>query len=161
MKDTEKKHTDKKDMHISRRDVILGIGAAATSTIALSGNAMADMKEHDHSKPFAKQHGVLEASSNCTDKGEKCIAHCLADWNKGNLELSECANKVNEMNAICGAFTNLLASNSSYVNATAKICSSVCKECAEECRKHEHHPECRECAEACEDLVKAIDKDLA
>jgi len=145
---------------ISRRDVLLGLGAAA-ATMAFSENTMAAMPGHDHSKHSAQQPAVLDATNNCTDKGTRCISHCLVAWTESDLELAACAKKVNEMNAICGGFSKLLAANSNHIKAYAKICKAVCKECAKECRKHDMHIECRECAEACESLVKVINKNFA
>jgi Cys-rich four helix bundle protein (predicted Tat secretion target) len=145
---------------INRRELLLGLGAAA-STFALSGNAVAEKSNHDHSTHSAKMPAVLDAATNCINKGNRCIAHCLSAWKEGNLDLAECASKVYEMNAICGAFTMLLASNSSYVKEYAVMCASVCKECADECRKHDDHLECRECAEACEELIKAIETEIS
>jgi Cys-rich four helix bundle protein (predicted Tat secretion target) len=160
MKNNDDQTSVKNSTQISRRDVLLGLGAAA-ATFTVGGNAMAAMPGHDHSKHTAQQPAVLEAVNICTDKGTRCISHCLVAWNEGDLELAACAKKVNEMNAICDGFSKLLAANSNHANEYAKICKSVCKECAEECRKHDEHHECRECAEACEALVKAIDKSFA
>lgn len=142
---------------ISRRDVLLGLGAAA-ATMAYSGNTIAAMPGHDHSKHSAQQPKVLDAVNNCTDKGTRCISHCLVAWTEGDLDLADCAKKVNEMNAICDGFSKLLAANSNHTKAYAKICTAVCKECAKECRKHDKHIECRQCAEACDLLVKIIHK---
>ena len=148
------------DHGISRRELLLGLGATA-ATIAYNGNALAAMPGHKHSKHTAQQPKVLDATNICTDKGTRCISHCLVAWNEGDLELAACAKKVNEMNTVCDGFAKLLSANSSHVKAYAKICKSVCKECAKECRKHDKHIECRECAEACEALVKAINKSFA
>ena len=145
---------------ISRRDALLGLGVAAAS-IAYSGNTMAAMPGHDHSRHSPQHPKLLDAVNNCTDKGTRCISHCLVAWNEGDLDLAACAKKVNEMNAICDGFSKLLAANSNHVNAYASICKSVCKECAKECREHDQHIECKACAEACEDLVKVIDKSIA
>lgn len=145
---------------VSRRDVLLGLGAAA-ATMAYSGNAIAAMPGHDHSKHSAQQPKLLDASNNCTDKGTRCISHCLVAWTESDLELAACAKKVNEMNAVCEGFSKLLAANSNHAKSYAKICKAVCKECAKECRKHDKHVECRECADACEALVKAINKSFA
>jgi len=144
---------------ISRRELLLGLGAVAA--VATTGSATAAMPGHDHSKHSAQQPKLLDATNNCTDKGQRCIAHCLVSWTEGDLELAKCAKKVQEMQAICGAFSYLLASNSLYIKEYAQICESVCKECAKECRKHDQHHECRDCAEACEELVKSIKKVLA
>ena len=160
MKKTDVQHNQVETEHgVSRRDVLLGLGAAAV-TMAYSGNAAA-MPGHDHSKHSAQQPKLLDASNNCTDKGTRCISHCLVAWTESDLELADCAKKVNEMNAICDGFSKILAANSNHVKSYAKICKAVCNECAKECRKHDKHVECRECAEACEALVKAINKNFA
>ena len=145
---------------ISRREMLFGLSAVAAS-MAFGENVMAAMPGHDHSKHSPQQPKLLDATNNCTDKGTRCISHCLVAWNEGDLELAACAKKVNEMNAICEGFAKLLAANSSHVKAYANICKAVCDECGKECRKHDKHHECRECAEACEALVKAINKSFA
>jgi len=160
MKNTEAQQKIEETNQISRRDVLLGLGAAA-ATLTLSGNTMAAMPGHDHSKHSAQQPNMLNAVNDCTDKGTRCISHCLVAWNEGDLDLAACAKKVNEMNAICDGFSKLLAANSTHVKNYAKICKSVCNECAKECRKHDEHIECKECAEACEALVKEINKSIA
>jgi Cys-rich four helix bundle protein (predicted Tat secretion target) len=160
MKNNDEQTIVKDSTQISRRNVLLGLGTAA-ATLAVSGNAMSAMPGHNHSKHSAQQPAVLDAANICTDKGTRCISHCLVAWNEGDLDLAECAKKVNEMNAVCNGFSKLLAANSNHIKDYAKICKSICKECAEECRKHDQHIECSECAEACEALIKAIDKSFA
>lgn len=139
---------------LSRRDLLLGLGAAS---LAYAGNSLAAMPGHDHSQHSARQPKILDAVNTCVDKGHRCISHCLVSWTEGDLELADCAKKVNEMNAICEGFSKLLAANSHHVEDYARICRSVCDECAKECRKHDQHIECRDCAEACEALVKRLD----
>jgi Cys-rich four helix bundle protein (predicted Tat secretion target) len=139
---------------LSRRELLLGLGAAAT--VACASPAMAAMPEHDHSKHSAQQPDMLDATNACLDKGQRCIAHCLVSFQEGDLQLADCAAKVHEMQAICGAFSYLLAANSSYVRDYADICARVCEDCEKECRKHEEHIECKACAEACADVVDQI-----
>lgn len=160
MKNTEAQPQIEETNQISRRDVLLGLGAAA-ATLTLSGNTMAAMPGHDHSKHSAQQPNMLNAANDCTDKGTRCISHCLVAWSEGDLDLAACAKKVNEMIAVCGGFSKLLAANSNHVKDYAKICKSVCKECAKECSKHDKHIECKECSEACEALIKEINKSIA
>ncbi|MGB5224809.1 MAG: four-helix bundle copper-binding protein [Arenicellales bacterium] len=150
---------EKTDSSISRRDVLLGMGAAAG--LAYTGTVNAAMSGHDHSKHTARQPDVLSAANTCLDKGQRCIAHCLVSFTEGDTSLADCAMKVHEMQEICGAFSYLLAANSSYVKEYSVICEKVCTDCAKECRKHEQHHECRACAEACDDIVAAIDLHLA
>ena len=82
--------------------------------------------------------------------------HCLVSFTEGDLKLADCANKVHEMQAICTAFSYLLAANSNYVKAYAGVCEQVCRDCEKECRKHEEHIECKACAEACANVVDQI-----
>ena len=139
---------------LSRRDMLLGIGAAAT--MAYAGQAVSAMKGHDHSKHAAQFPDVLDAVNGCLDKGRRCISHCLVSFREGDTELADCASKVHEMQAICDAFAYLVAANSQYITAYADICTRVCQDCEKECRKHEEHIECKACADACAALVDQI-----
>lgn len=144
---------------ISRRDVLLGMGAAAS--MAYAGTASAASKEHDHSKHSVQLPELMDAVNGCLDKGRRCIAHCLVSFTEGDTELAECASKVHEMQAVCDGFAYLVSSNSSYTKEYSKICEKVCTDCAEECRKHEKHKECEACANACDDIVDAIKLSLS
>ena len=139
---------------ISRREVLMGLGAAAA--LACSDAAFSAMPGHDHSKHAPRYGDVLDAVNVCLDKGERCIAHCLVSFREGDLQLADCASKVHEMQAICSGFSYLLAANSEYLKDYSKVCEAVCADCARECRKHDEHHECRGCAEACEAVVDAI-----
>jgi len=139
---------------ISRREMLAGIGAVAAA--AYTGSAFSAGPEHDHSKHTARQPDLLNATNDCLNKGRRCIAHCLVSFQEGSVELADCASKVHEMQAICDAFSYLLASNSGYVKAYADVCRQVCQDCEKECRKHEKHVECKACADACADVVDQI-----
>ena len=146
--------TQESSAGVSRREILLGIGAAAT--VAYAGTASSAMQGHDHSKHTAQQPDLLDAANDCLDKGQRCIAHCLVSFQEGDLELADCASKVQEMLSICDAFSYLLAANSEYVKAYAGICEKACNDCEKECRKHEEHVECKACAEACANIVDQI-----
>jgi Cys-rich four helix bundle protein (predicted Tat secretion target) len=144
---------------ISRREVLLGMGAAAT--MAYAGSASAAMKGHDHSKHSTQLTEVMDAVNGCLDKGRRCIAHCMVSFTEGDTELADCASKAQEMMAVCGGFAYLVASNSSYTKEYSQICEKVCQDCAKECRKHEKHIECEACANACDNIVDAIKLSLS
>jgi len=152
---TATRQTEQNPSLMSRRDLLIGMGAAAAA--AYAGNAASAMPEHDHSKHTAQQPDLLNAVNQCTDKGERCIAHCLVSFQEGDLELADCAAKVHEMQAICGAYSYLLAANSEYSRAYATVCKQVCEDCETECRKHEKHIECEACADACDAVVEQIE----
>ena len=140
---------------ISRRNILLGLGAVAT--VAYAETAVSAMKGHDHGKHSAQLPDLLDATNRCLDKGQRCIAHCLVSFREGDTSLAVCASKVHEMEAICNAFSYLVTANSIYAKDYASICKRACSDCETECRKHEDkHTECRECAEACAQLVQAL-----
>ncbi len=145
---------DEPNLGISRRELLLGMGA--TAAMAYAGSAAAAMPGHDHSKHKPQLPGLLDAVNDCVDKGQRCIAHCLVTYKEGDLKLADCASKVHEMQAICVAFSYLLTANSDYVKAYADVCEQVCKDCEKECRKHEEHIECKNCAEACANTVDQL-----
>jgi Cys-rich four helix bundle protein (predicted Tat secretion target) len=145
---------------ISRRDLLLGMGAAAT--MAYTGTASAAMTaEHDHSKHSTQLTELMDAVNNCLDIGRRCIAHCMVSFTEGDTELAACASKAQEMMAVCGGFAYLVASNSSYIKEYSAICEKVCSDCAKECKKHDKHVECDACGKACDDVVDAIKLSLA
>jgi Cys-rich four helix bundle protein (predicted Tat secretion target) len=155
---SERKHSSatskKQATGLTRREIMLGMGAAATA--AYAGSAISAVPGHDHSKHSAQLPDILDAANNCTDKGERCIAHCLVSFTEGDTTLADCASKVHEMQAICGAFSYLLAANSEYIKEYASVCERVCKDCEKECMKHKQHVECKACGEACAALVDQI-----
>lgn len=161
MSDTESSSPSNRKLTagMSRREILLGMGAVATA--AYAGAAVSAMPEHDHSKHSAQLPDLLDATNNCLDTGQRCIAHCLTSFREGDVELADCASKVHEMQAICSAFSYLLASNSEYVKAYAVICEQACTDCEKECRKHEMHIECKACADACVEIVDQIKLRLA
>ena len=144
---------------MNRREVLLAMGAAATA--AYAGSATAAMSGHNHAAHKPQHESVLAATNDCTDKGRRCIAHCLVSFVEGDTELAECASKVHEMQTICAAFADLVTANSEYQKDYAKICIAACEDCEKICREHDEHFECKDCADACQALVKAIKKSFA
>jgi Cys-rich four helix bundle protein (predicted Tat secretion target) len=144
---------------IGRRELLLGMGAATAAAFSATVNAA--MPGHDHSKHTAQHGDLLDATFSCLDAGQRCIAHCLVSFQEGDLELADCAAKVHEMQAICNAFTYLLAANSGYTQQYAVVCAEVCGDCEKECNKHDQHFECKDCATACGLVVDKIKRILA
>lgn len=163
--------TDNKStsLEISRRDLLIGAGAAATvlasgtaHSVDHSAHKMGDHAGHKHENHAPRHPMLLDAVNTCLDKGQRCISHCLVAFTEGDLSLAACAKKAHEMEAICEGFSYLVTANSVYTKEYAKVCKAVCKDCEKECREHEdHHTECKECAEACAAVIKSIDKTFA
>ena len=165
------------DKGISRRDLLIGAGAAATVLASgashaeshaahkmdeHAGHKMGDHAGHRHEDHAPRHPDLVDAVNTCLDKGQRCIAHCLVAFTEGDMSLAACAKKAHEMEAVCEALSYLVTANSDYMKEQAKICSIACKDCEKECREHEdHHTECKECAEACANVIKTIDKTFA
>ena len=143
---------------LSRRDLLVGAGAVGT-LLASGATLAADAPGHRHEDHAPRQPKLLETTNECVVKGQQCIAHCLVAFREGGTTLADCASSVNQMLPICKAFSYQLSSNSKYVKELSAVCRQACKDCEDECRKHEDkHVECKDCAEACKDLVAAIDR---
>ena len=141
---------------LSRRDLLLGAGAFG-ALMATGVSVGGDAPGHRHENHAPRNPGVLGAVNDCVVKAQQCAAHCLVAFQEGDTTLADCARKVNEMLPICKALSYQLAGNSPYVKALSAVCQQACKDCEDECRKHEDkHVECRECAEACAHLVTEI-----
>ncbi len=99
------------------------------------------------------------ALADCTERGEACLQHCIALLSTGDTSMAECASAVNEMLAICRGMGVLAVSNSKHLAAAAKVCHSLCSDCAAACKPHAgHHATCKACAEACEATMAEASK---
>lgn len=142
----------------SRRDLLVGAGALG-ALLATGASLAGDAPGHRHEDHAPKHPDTLAAVNDCVAKGQQCVAHCLVVFKEGDLTLADCASKVNQMVPICEAFSYQLAANSPYVKPLSSVCRQACKDCEDECRKHEDkHQECKDCAEACAQLVAEIDR---
>jgi Cys-rich four helix bundle protein (predicted Tat secretion target) len=151
---------------LSRRDLLLGAGAAAallaSGTVQSMEHMHGDHEGHRHEDHAPKHAGLLNDVNHCVDKGQRCVSHCFVAFKEGDLTLADCASKAQEMLAICKGFSYLVTSNSIYLADYAKVCRSVCSDCERECEKHkDDHQECRDCMEACAKVVETINKVLA
>jgi Cys-rich four helix bundle protein (predicted Tat secretion target) len=68
---------------------------------------------------------------------------------EGDKDLAACAKSSSQVAALCAALEQLAAAESKYLPQLAKVAMDVCKNCEEECKKTEKHPECKACKEAC------------
>jgi hypothetical protein len=85
---------------------------------------------------------LLECAATC----EWCADQCL---NEDQLKkLIDCIRTDRDCATICRSSAELLIRDSKYSAQVIDICEQVCRDCAEECEKHEHD-HCRACADAC------------
>ena len=139
---------------MNRRELLQGSAAFSMAALASVAQAEAqpksehDMHAHHHGgSPYAN---LAHAATHCVMFGEACIAHCLELLGQGDKEMAACAKSVQQMMSACNSLRQLSTWNSSYVPRLAKVVMDMCKDCEDECRKHEKmHEACRMCAESC------------
>lgn len=151
---------------MDRREMLLTAGAlaatAATSAFAADKPA-AGHDHHQHHHPAGLPNkALLESASHCVMTGEVCLDHCHQALRDGDKAMAACAEAVNQLIAVCGALRAVAAQDGTALKAMAKVALDVCKECEEECRKHEKkHQACKDCGDACADCAKACKATLA
>lgn len=134
---------------MNRRELILG--AAAMAATATTSRAFAAGHEHDHHQhATASRYGkLIAAAADCSLKANLCLQHCIVLMGKGETDLAACSRSASQAAAICVALQQLAISNARQLPQLAKVAMDICKECEDECKKTERHPECKACKEAC------------
>ncbi|HLP99005.1 MAG TPA: Csp1 family four helix bundle copper storage protein [Sideroxyarcus sp.] len=136
---------------MNRRELLMGVAAMAAA--ATTGRAFAaghDHAMHDHHAMPSRNDKLIAAAADCTVKANICLQHCLDLLGQGDQSMAACAKSASQTVAICTALQQLAAADSRQLPQLAKVAMDICKECEEECKKTEKHPECKACKEACQ-----------
>lgn len=147
---------------MNRRELLLG--GMALAGAAMVGNAQAaehehDMSMHEHHHGASANGDLAKSASDCIQKGEVCLSHCLMLLGDGDKDMAACAKSVNQMLALCGALQQLANQNSKLLSKMAALALEACDQCAEACKKHaEKHEECKACGESCAACAKECKK---
>jgi Cys-rich four helix bundle protein (predicted Tat secretion target) len=146
-----------KEMNMERRDFLKS--AVAMATIAAAGTAMAEEHKmdmnHDHKNMAGMNHHanpnqkLIAAAADCVAKANLCLQHCLTLLGDGDKSMAACAKSSSQVSAICTALGQFAAGQSKNLSQLAKVAMEVCKDCEEECKKTNKHPECKACEESC------------
>ena len=152
---------------MNRRELLTG--AAAMIAAATTGNVFAaehdkmdmgkmDMSpEHEHHKSTRNQK-LIEAASDCVLKANICLQHCLVVLGQGDKDLAACAQSASQVAAVCAALQQMAVAEAKHLPQFAKAVMEVCKDCEDECKKTDKHPECKACGEACAACYKECKK---
>ncbi len=139
---------------MNRRELLLG--AAAMAAAATAGSALAAEHVHDHMNMTHDHHAMssrndklIAAAADCTLKANVCQQHCIDLMGQGDMSMAACARSAGQAAAICQALQQMAASGSRHLPQLARVAMDVCRDCEEECKKTEQHPECKACKEAC------------
>jgi Cys-rich four helix bundle protein (predicted Tat secretion target) len=142
---------------MNRRDILKTTGAIALAAFTSEALAKEEMHHHHDHNAMSGHEGMknpnlklIETTGTCIEKGQLCVNHCLMLLGDGDKEMAACARSVHQMMAMCGALQQLASYESRHLQAMAKLTMEMCKDCEDECRKHEKkHSVCHDCAESC------------
>jgi Cys-rich four helix bundle protein (predicted Tat secretion target) len=147
---------------MDRREILMGGGVLAALLAARAGAAdehVHDSADHSHHVHGAQKYAALvAAAADCVKTGQVCIDHCLDMFAQGDNATAACARSVNQLLPVCAALQQLAAQNSRYLPRYASLAREICRDCEQECRKHENqHASCRDCAQSCAACAKECD----
>lgn len=142
---------------MNRREVLLS-GLALAGTAIVGNVQAAEGHEHHHHGAMVNA-DLISASSDCVQKGQVCLNHCLDLLGQGDKDMAACAKSVNQMLAICAATQQLASQESAFLPKQAKIAMDACRQCEDECKKHaDKHDACKACMESCAACYKECKK---
>lgn len=83
----------------------------------------------------------------CKNTSNHCFDACLKERDL-NKKMAECIRLDRECADICSYLEQAIGRGSRYVKEIANLCATICQECADECKQHQHD-HCQKCAEVC------------
>ncbi|WP_085505930.1 four-helix bundle copper-binding protein [Thalassobacillus devorans] len=101
---------------------------------------------------------VIETLHECMESCNHCYISCLGEEHV--KEMAECIRLDRECADICSLFEQSLTRDTPYVQELAQLCAKACRDCGEECAKHDHD-HCQKCAEACRKCADECEKLIA
>ncbi|UII19908.1 four-helix bundle copper-binding protein [Fulvivirga ligni] len=101
---------------------------------------------------------LLSKLSECIVACDNCADACLKEDNVKMM--IKCIRTDRDCATICSLTSAYISRKSEYTEAAIKLCLKVCKDCAAECRKHDHD-HCQTCAEKCEACAEACEEFLS
>lgn len=142
-------------MDVTRRNLLLGggavLGMAATSSVFAAGS-----HDHHHHKTSA-DNPLIKATLECMSTSQACLAHCIDEFKKGNSEMGDCAQAVQENAALCNAMLQMTYLNSQHLKKVAAACRDVCTSCEKACDEFaKEHEICKVCRDSCRTLIKQL-----
>lgn len=146
---------ERRDFFAKGASLTVGSLIAATSGVAFAQNKKEKKPAATQNAGGNKMKTLAASASNCVQKGEECLEHCLDMLSVGDKSMAACAKAVRDMMVFCNALQAAANQDSKRIKALAKLAAESCKECEDECRKHEKMETCKACADACAECEKA------
>jgi hypothetical protein len=99
----------------------------------------------------------LQSLNDCADACDRCASACLDEEDVSMM--ARCVALDTDCATVCRATAALLARDSTHASAMCKVCADLCRDCGNECLRHEaEHCQvcaaaCRQCADACQAMA--------
>ncbi len=103
-----------------------------------------------HQHPNHKHSELIQMLNDCVAACEACSVACLEEPDL----MSRCIELDRDCADICALGARLLQRNSEISHIYLAICEEACRECADECVKHDSD-HCKACADVCERCAEA------
>lgn len=95
---------------------------------------------------------LLATLAECAAACNNCSTACLDE--KDPKMMANCIKLDMDCAQICEVTAAFISRGSAHAKHLMKECAEICKQCADECSKHDHD-HCRICAEACKKCAEA------
>ncbi|KLV26263.1 four-helix bundle copper-binding protein [Niallia circulans] len=99
-----------------------------------------------------KEQLLIKSLQECMIVCNHCLNECLTE--EQVAPMLDCIHMNRESIQFCSYLEQAIIRKSPYAKEFAEICLSVCEDCANECKKHDHR-HCQYCAEICKECVEA------
>lgn len=101
---------------------------------------------------------LLDALNACVAACENCASACLQEDDVKMM--APCIALDRDCSDICALTARLVARGSAHAQHLLRECAEICRQCAEECEKHQHQ-HCQDCAAACRRCEEACRQGVA
>ena len=147
---------DNAEVSTARRNILLG-GGAVLGMAATGGVFAGSGHDHHHHHKNMGDDPLIKATLECISTSQACLAHCIDEFKRGETEMADCAQAVQEAAAMCGAMLQMTYLGSQHLKKVAAGCLSVCESCEKACDEFaDKHDTCKVCRDSCQTLIKQL-----
>ena len=101
---------------------------------------------------------LIQELVDCAAACQSCSDQCLDEENVAMM--TTCIRLDRDCADACTLALNFVARGSSSAQQAVSFCAALCRQCAEECSKHEAQ-HCQDCADSCRSCAKACESFLS
>ena len=112
--------------------------------------------QKENSMSHQQYEACIKACQKCVAECEHCATACSEEDNRKDLAC--CITLDRDCAAICALAAEMMARGSSFIKEICGLCAKICRDCGDECSKHQHMEHCKRCADACYQCAEECEK---